>query len=128
MFVLTGFRRIAVMALWVALAVAFTGTALGASLTPGSKALQTESCVAPRDAMRRNHMDYLHHDRDRAVHQGVHDVGYSIAGCVDCHAGRDASGTAVPVNAEGQFCAGCHQYTGVSISCFQCHRKVPEGK
>jgi hypothetical protein len=34
----------------------------------------------------------------------------------------------VPVNAPGEFCDGCHSYTAVNITCFQCHATVPETK
>jgi predicted CXXCH cytochrome family protein len=48
--------------------------------------------------------------------------------CVNCHAKADGKGGHVPVNAEGQFCAGCHSYTGVKIDCFDCHVTTPGPK
>ena len=92
------------------------------------RAAKGAQCVEPVEAMRRNHMDYLKHERIAAVHNGVRGSKYSIAECVDCHAGRDAAGKPVPVTAEGQFCQKCHNYTAVHIECFQCHRKVPQEK
>jgi predicted CXXCH cytochrome family protein len=98
------------------------------AVTEGSKAAGLQACVADTDEMRRNHMDLLRHGRNDVVHKGIRDQQYRIAECVDCHAGRDAAGKAIAVNAEGQFCAGCHEYTAVHLDCFGCHRKVPEGQ
>jgi predicted CXXCH cytochrome family protein len=126
MFFLTRFRTASLL---VAVALATVAWSVGAAqLAEGSKALEAESCIRPTDDMRRNHMEYINHDRHLVVRDGIRNVEGSLAGCVNCHGGHDASGKAVPVNAEGQFCSGCHEYTGISITCFQCHRKVPEEK
>ena len=97
-------------------------------VTPGSKAASMESCVAPTEEMRRNHMDYLKHDRVLVVRQGIRDTKFQLSECVDCHAAKDDKGGYKPVNGEGQFCDSCHDYTAVSLPCFQCHRKTPEEK
>jgi len=73
-------------------------------------------------------MDYLKHQRDETVHRGIRGAKHSLVDCVDCHASKDADGKDIPVDAEGQFCQKCHAYTAVSIPCFQCHRKTPQGK
>lgn len=73
-------------------------------------------------------MDYLKHDRIKVVRDGVRGVKHSLAGCIDCHAEQDGKGGYHPVNAEGQFCSGCHEYLAVSLTCFQCHSKEPEPK
>lgn len=99
----------------------------GSAVTPGSKAAGMDACVAPTGEIRRNHMDYLKHDRIKVVQQGVRDVKHSLAECIACHAEPDAvKGGYQPVNGEGQFCNGCHQYVAVSLTCFQCHSKTPE--
>ena len=98
---------------------------LGASaVTEGSKAAGMASCVEPTDVMRRNHMEFLLHQRDETVHNGIRGAKHSLAGCVDCHAAV-TNGQAKPVNEPGEFCAGCHEFAAVSIDCFQCHRTVP---
>ncbi|PLX61249.1 MAG: hypothetical protein C0630_12465 [Sedimenticola selenatireducens] len=76
--------------------------------------------------MRRNHMDYLKHDRRETVHKGIRNTQYSLAECVECHAEKDSAGAYKPVNADGQFCESCHSYVAVNLTCFQCHRKTPE--
>jgi len=122
---LNGFGRLLAGGLFALLAA--TAWAGSVAVTEGSKAAGLLACVADTDVMRRNHMDLLKHGRNDVVHKGIRDQQYRIAECVDCHASRDASGKAIPVNAEGQFCAGCHDYAAVQVDCFGCHRKVPEG-
>ena len=94
------------------------------TVTVGSRAAGLSACVAPTDDMRRNHMNYIKHQRVRTVHEGVRGSKFSLVGCVDCHAAVEG-GTAVPINSEGQFCQGCHDFASVSIDCFQCHRGIP---
>lgn len=86
---------------------------------------QGASCVEPTEWMRRNHMEFIQHQRDLTVRQGVRVEKDSLANCVDCHARYDSSHQPVAINAEGEFCASCHNYTAVNITCFQCHSKVP---
>jgi len=109
------------------LLLALSAGALGAStvVTVGSKAAGLQACVEETPVMRRNHMKFLIHQRHETVHEGIRGTKYSLAGCVDCHASRDASGESKPVNGEGQFCETCHSYAAVSIDCFQCHRNIP---
>ncbi len=108
--------------------LALSAGALGASVvTEGSKAAGMASCVEPTDVMRRNHMEFLKHQRDETVHNGIRGAKHSLAACVDCHASV-TGGVAKPINEKGQFCAGCHEFTAVSIDCFQCHRKVPQAR
>jgi hypothetical protein len=124
----TGIVRVAGVLLAGALTL-FGGMASGDSaVTPGSKAAGMDTCVAPTDVMRRNHMDFLKHDRDRTVRKGVRDTEYSLAACIGCHATEKKDGDYHPVNAEGQFCSSCHEYVAVSLTCFQCHSKKPEQK
>ena len=105
------------------------GSAQAAEAVQGSaKADQLDQCVRPTDFMKRNHFEMIKHQRDLTVRQGVRKTKDSLAQCVDCHANRDTAGHMVPVNAEGQFCAGCHDYVAVNIDCFSCHSSVPEGK
>lgn len=83
-------------------------------------------CVAPTDVMRREHMKLLMHQRSGTVHEGIRSPRFSLAGCVECHAGKDAGGEYLPVNAPGQFCAECHSYAAVKLDCFQCHATRPD--
>jgi ribosomal protein S26 len=102
-----------------------SGVSADSTVTPGSKAAMEEACVEPTDVMRRDHMEFIKHQRDVTVYQGIRGSKHSLMGCVNCH-GAVHNGKAVPVSAEGQFCASCHRFTAVSIDCFQCHRSIPE--
>ncbi len=108
----------------VALFAVASGAFADSAVTEGSRAAGLDACVAPTDDMRRNHMEYLKHQRDRTVHQGVRRSKFGLSACVDCHAAVEST-RAVPVNAEGQFCQKCHSFASVSIDCFQCHRRIP---
>lgn len=112
----------------VVLIVLGTGAAQAASteVVAGSRAAGVESCMAETDDMRRNHMDYLLHKRDKTVHQGVRTPDFSLNECVACHAGKDTSGQYVSVTEEGQFCQTCHVRVAAKLDCFQCHRTTPE--
>ena len=87
-----------------------------------------EQCVEPTDVMRTSHFEFLLHQRDETVKNGVRTKEHSLKNCVSCHANKDDQGHYIPVNAEGQFCNVCHQATSVSIDCFQCHATKPRDK
>lgn len=82
-------------------------------------------CVQPEDEMRRNHMNYILHQRDETVHKGVRTRQYSLEECINCHAAKDDQGEYIAINAPDQFCSSCHTYASVSIDCFQCHATKP---
>ena len=75
-------------------------------------------CVEPTAAMRRNHMEYLKHQRDETVRGGVRGAKYSLKACIDCHASQK---TASVNKAATDFCSSCHSYAAVKIDCFDCH-------
>ncbi|KPK05664.1 MAG: hypothetical protein AMJ64_11215 [Betaproteobacteria bacterium SG8_39] len=84
---------------------------------PTIKIEQGDACVAPTSEMRRDHMKFLLHQRDRTVHQGLREPRHSLKNCVDCHASRESGS----VLGKDGFCASCHAYASVSIDCFECH-------
>ena len=88
-------------------------------------AAKGEQCVEPTDVMRREHMNFLMHQRDETVHGGIRGAKHSLVGCIACHAQSDAAGVAIPIDAEGQFCESCHGFAGVDMDCFGCHAAVP---
>ncbi len=85
-----------------------------------------ENCVEPTDLMRKNHMDFLDHQRDATVHDGVRGTRHSLVGCVECHTQKDSGGQFIAINAPGQFCERCHRFTGVTLDCFECHATRPD--
>ena len=99
----------------------------GQGVDGSAKADKLDACVAPTAFMRRNHFELIKHQRDVTVHQGIRKTDNSLAGCVDCHVRSDGAGNHVPIDAPGEFCAGCHEYTGASLDCFTCHATKPVG-
>ena len=74
-------------------------------------------CVEPEDVMRRDHMKFILHQRDKTMHQGIRTEKYSLKNCVNCHANSKTNS----VLGKDGFCSSCHSYAAVSIDCFSCH-------
>lgn len=128
------FKTISRLILMTALVVSAGALAGGEqmnSVIEGSKAAKLDACVAPTALMRREHFKFIEHQRDITVHQGIRDTDHSLSGCVDCHVATDVHGKYMPIDGlnpetnEKQFCAGCHEYSGVQLDCFSCHTNVP---
>lgn len=85
-----------------------------------------EQCVAPVEEMRRFHMQYLTHQRDRTMRQGIRGEKFSLRQCVECHSSPDPE--AGGEETVRPFCAGCHEFTAVRIDCFECHTAKREKK
>ncbi len=90
------------------------------------KAIKGESCIAPTDFMRRNHMELLKHDRMDAVHFGNRKIRASLKQCIGCHAVKDAAGEPMTAKDPKHFCRSCHDYVAVKIDCFECHASRPD--
>ena len=88
-----------------------------------SRVSEAQGCVEPTAEMRKNHMNYILHQRDETVHEGVRTKQYSLVECINCHV-SDAP-DAPRVSSEEHFCNSCHTYAAVSIDCFQCHADRP---
>ena len=87
-------------------------------------------CIQPEDEMRRNHMNYIMHQRDKTVHEGIRSEAegesYSLAKCIDCHVEPNEKGEIASADSEEHFCSTCHEYASVQIDCFQCHADKPQ--
>ena len=119
-------RAMRIVAIPVGLAVGMGLTGAYAQVNqPLFPSARGEQCVEPVDVMRRDHFEFLKHQRDKTVHEGIRTPRHSLAGCIDCHADKDPQGRFLPVNAKGQFCQSCHAYTAVKIDCFSCHAARP---
>lgn len=106
----------------------FMGITLAANALTGPEIPQArgEQCVEPVEVMRRDHMEFLKHKRDATMYLGVRTEKYSLVGCIGCHAAKGEDGQYIPVDAPGQACSSCHDYTSVSMDCFSCHATIPE--
>ena len=82
-------------------------------------------CVEPVEDMRKNHMEYILHQRDETMHEGIRTSKHSFKQCISCHAVKDDNGEFVHVYDSKHFCVTCHEYASVSIDCFQCHADTP---
>jgi hypothetical protein len=86
-----------------------------------AKAFKGKQCVAPVDVMRREHMDFLDHQRDETMREGIRGNKYSLQQCINCHATADPEIQGGEVRTLEPFCAECHDYAAVTIDCFACH-------
>ncbi|MBL6959341.1 MAG: hypothetical protein ISR52_10200 [Rhodospirillales bacterium] len=89
------------------------------------KAVKGSQCVEPVDTMRREHMNFLKHQRDDTLRGGIRGAKHSLRQCIDCHAIPDPKGASKD-RTVGPFCTSCHEYAAVSIDCFQCHTAKAE--
>lgn len=108
----------------VATVLLLAGPALadgGVPMPHPAKAFKGEKCVEPNDDMRRNHMNYLKHQRDETLREGVRGQKYSLNQCIDCHAVKSPDVAGGKVRTLKPFCKECHSYAAVSIDCFACH-------
>ena len=83
-------------------------------------------CVEPEEVMKREHMNFILHQRDETMHRGIRTSKYSLAECIDCHVQPDENGHIASIDSEEHFCNACHEYAGVSIDCFECHADRPQ--
>jgi len=86
-----------------------------------AKPANANACVEPVETMRREHMNFLLHQRDETVLDGERDSKHSLVGCMDCHNPAESAETAIRYPDPQHFCAGCHLYASVQIDCFECH-------
>jgi len=81
-----------------------------------------DKCVQPEEVMRRDHMKFILHQRDKTMHEGIRTTQYSLKNCVDCHADEKTGS----VLGKDGFCESCHVYAAVKLDCFECHSAVRE--
>ncbi len=83
-------------------------------------------CVEPEEVMRRDHMEFILHQRDETMHEGIRTSKYSFAECINCHVEPDEKGHIASSKSKDHFCNGCHEYAAVTIDCFECHADRPQ--
>ena len=94
----------------------------GRTPKPVIEAARGGQCVEPAAEMRRNHMEYLKHQRDDTLRGGIRGAKYSLKACIECHASQTTNSViAAPTN----FCIICHSYAAVKVDCFECHATQP---
>ena len=75
-------------------------------------------CVKDPKWMRKNHPQFLKHQRDETVRHGVREKEHSLKACVECHASTQDNRV---IGRPDSFCEGCHRYEAVKLDCFECH-------
>ena len=93
-------------------------SALAAAPTPTVKIENPGQCIAPAEEMRKNHMEMLHHQRNRTMRQGIRGEKASLNECINCHASKTSGSV---LGKEG-FCQECHSYAAVKLDCWDCHQ------
>ncbi len=81
-----------------------------------------DKCVEDTEVMRRSHMEFILHQRDRTVHEGIRTKQHSLKNCINCHADPQTQS----VLGEDGFCQSCHVYASVKMDCFGCHSSKAE--
>jgi hypothetical protein len=108
------------------LAVGVMAEGLFSPPLPKAKATAGEQkCVEPVDVMRRDHMNFILHQRDATMYQGMRAKQHSLVECINCHVTPGADGKPVSIHSKEHFCSSCHEYAAVKIDCFECHASQP---
>lgn len=83
-----------------------------------------DKCSIPGEEseIRAHHFQYILHQRDKTMHQGVRTKDSSLKECINCHVPEN---TSVRFGDDKHFCSACHIQAGVTIDCFQCHADRP---
>ena len=68
-----------------------------------AKPMNANACVEPVDIMRREHMNFLMHQRDATVLDGERGSKYSLTGCLDCHNPVGIGRNCDPLSRPGAF-------------------------
>lgn len=84
-------------------------------------------CVEPENVIRTRHMDFLMHQRDATVIEGIRTKQHSLKECINCHvAPAKQDGSPLHYGDKEHFCTTCHAAVGQKIDCFQCHADRPQ--
>ena len=117
-------KLVALLGAGLLLALPLTG--LAGELLPTIPKGKGEQCVEPTEVIRRNHMEFLLHQRDDTVHRGIRTTKHSLKHCIECHNPPGQDGKVARVGTKEHFCSSCHMTAAVNVDCFECHADKPE--
>jgi len=124
--ILTNRRWFAVLALAGIVSASMAGAHDGKKNSrvplPTMKIEKGDKCVEPTEVMRRDHMQFILHQRDETMHRGIRTTQHSLKECINCHANPKTNS----VLGKDGFCQSCHSYAAVTMDCFSCHSPSPE--
>ena len=103
-------------------ALALSSFAVADSALLDTAKAKSEQCVEPTPEMRKNHMNYILHQRDKTMYDGIRTKQHSLKECINCHVPENNK---LVYGDDKHFCSSCHNYAAVSIDCFQCHADTP---
>lgn len=117
-------KTLAIAVLWGLTFAAAHAAEPGRTPLPAIAIEKPGQCVEPKDVMRRDHMKFLKHQRDKTMHQGIRSKPHSLNECISCHASQKTGS----VTGDGGFCQSCHDYAAVKLDCWDCHQPKPGQK
>jgi len=110
----------------VSLLLALPLTSQAGNLMPSVPKGKGDQCVEPTADMRKNHMEYILHQRDNTLRRGIRTSKHSLKECIECHNPPGKDGKVARVGSKDHFCSSCHTYSAVNVDCFECHADKPE--
>ena len=115
-----------VMLVGVSLVLALPLTSQAGDLLPSVPKGKGDKCVEPTADMRKNHMEYILHQRDNTLRRGIRTSKHSLKECIECHNAPAKDGKVARIGEKDHFCSSCHTYAAVNVDCFECHADKPE--
>lgn len=121
---------------FLASVLAFAALLAGCSKAPSEADLnlatakqKADECVEPEEVIRTKHMDFLMHQRNETVIEGIRDKKHSLVECINCHVPvTKQDGSPLHYGDKEHFCTTCHVAVGQKIDCFQCHADRPQAE
>lgn len=119
---------------FLASALALAALLAGCSKAPSEADLnlatakqKADECVEPEGVIRTKHMDFLMHQRDATMIEGIRTQQHSLKECINCHVpATKQDGSPLHYGDKEHFCTTCHAAVGQKIDCFQCHADRPQ--
>ncbi len=118
-------KLLVILASMAVLLIGSTASAGSPKPLPNLDNVQGDKCVAPKEVIRVEHMEYIMHQRDETMHRGIRTSKHSLKGCINCHIVKGDDGKPVNFMDDRHFCNSCHEYAAVQMDCFQCHASTP---
>ena len=111
---------------WISLLLTLPLAGQAGDLLPSIPKGKGDKCVEPTADMRKNHMEYILHQRDDTLRRGIRTSKHSLKECIECHNAPGNDGKVARVGNKEHFCSSCHIYSAVKVDCFECHTDKPE--
>ncbi|MDH5179922.1 MAG: Hdr-like menaquinol oxidoreductase cytochrome c subunit [Gammaproteobacteria bacterium] len=117
-------KLVTLVGLGILLSLSLTSQA--ADLKPVIPTAKGGQCVEKTDVMRKNHMEFILHQRNDTLRRGIRTSKHSLKECIECHNAPANDGKVARISEKDHFCSSCHTFAAVKIDCFECHADKPE--